>query len=200
MELEYELYKLARNMAWKVLRDCKITVLPLDLMKIIKFYDFRIIPYSKSDYVKSLNAEIQNEDGFSRMVEGQKAIYFNDNVKSKERIRFTVAHELGHCVMNHNLANIKYRNYEIDNPDDSIEEMQANVFARDILMPAIVLHYTNCCTYADIMRLCSVSEASAKIRAERMGVLKKRNKFGLNYLERQVHNQFKDFINIIVNK
>ena len=190
----YEYYKIARNKAWEVLMECKINYFPLDLMKIIKFYNIETKPYSNSDYIKTLNFDIQNGDGFSRIENGQKVIYFNDKKAIKARRRFTIAHELGHCLLGHDLSKTKYRNSETGSNDDPIEEMQANVFARDILMPAVVLHYTNCIKYTDIMRLCDVSETSAQLREERMKVLEARNKFCTSPLEKQVYDNFSNFI------
>ena len=51
--------------------------------------------------------------------------------------------------------------------------MQANVFARDILMPATVLHSLDIKSFEDISRICNVSEQSAKIRYERLLELEK---------------------------
>jgi len=190
----YEYYKIARNKAWNVLIECEVNKLPLDLMKIINFYNIETKPYSESDYIKTLSNEIQNGDGFSRVEDSQKVIYFNDKIGSKARRRFTIAHELGHCILGHNLSKTKYRNSEIDFDSDPIEEMQANVFARDILMPAVVLHYTHNTYYKSIMRICNVSETSAKIREERMEILEIRNKFCLSPLEKQVYKNFRNFI------
>lgn len=78
----------------------------------------------------------------------------------------------------------------MDFDSDPIEEMEANVFARDILMPAVALHYKECLNYIDIMGLCNVSKTSAKIREERMKILEERNKFCLSPLEKQVYNNF----------
>ena len=190
----YESYKIARDKAWKVLKECGINRLPLNLMEIIKFYNIKVKYYSKNDYIKTLSFDIQNGDGFLRIENGQKIIYFNDKKGTKSRRRFTIAHELGHCLLGHDLSKTKYRNSEIDLNNDPIEEMQANVFARDILMPAIVLHHTGCIKYTDIMRLCDVSETSAQIREQRMKVLEARNKFCTSPLEKQVYNNFEDFI------
>ncbi len=192
----YEYYKIARNKAWKVLIECGINKLPLDLTKIINFYNIETRSFSNSNYVKTLNFNVQNGDGFSQIENGQKIIYFNDKKGAKVRRRFTIAHELGHCLLGHLKDNNKtfYRNSEIDLPNNSIEEMQANVFARDILMPAIILHCTNCINYKDIKKLCNVSETSAKIREERMKILEQKSKFCLNNSEKQVFNNFANFI------
>ncbi len=61
-------------------------------------------------------------------------------------------------------------------------------------MSAIVLHYTGCINYKDIMKLCNVSETSAKIREDRIKLLEARNKFCTSPLEKQVYDNFKDFI------
>lgn len=190
----YKIYKIARNRAWEVLIECKIDKFPLNLMKIINFYDIKVKYYSQSDYIKTLSPEIQNGDGFSTIENGQKVIYLNDKKGTKARRRFTIAHELGHCLLGHDLSKTKYRNSERDLSDDPIEEMQANIFARDILMSAIVLHYTGCINYKDIMKLCNVSEISAKIREKRMKTLEERNKFCTSPLEKQVYGNFENFV------
>jgi len=193
--ISYEYYKFARNRAWKTLIECGINELPLDLTKIVKFYNIETMVYSKSAYIETLNYEIQNGDGFSRIENGQKVIYFNGKKGSKARRRFTIAHELGHCLLGHDLNRQKYLNSEILSINDTIAEIQANIFARDILMPAVVLHYTGCIEYEDIIKLCDVPEISAKIREKRIKILEKRNKFSLSPLESQVFNNFTNFIN-----
>lgn len=186
----YYHYCIARNKAWEVLIKCKISSLPLDLNLIKKYYEIKIIPYSKAKNFNRFTEDMKNGDGFSREKNGQKIIYFNDKKGTFERRRFTIAHELGHCLLEHDLSKIKYRNSEMDFDSDPIEEMEANVFARDILMPAVVLHYNECLNYIDILGLCSVSKTSAKIREKRMKILEERNKFCLSPLEKQVYNNF----------
>lgn len=72
--------------------------------------------------------------------------------------------------------------------------MQANIFARDLLMPAVVLAKTNITTASEISNICKVSNQSAEIRADRLAELIQRNKFGMSPLERQVHKQFDNYI------
>ncbi len=128
----YSCYCAARNKAWEVLIHCKITSLPLNLNLIAEYYKIKIIPYSKAKNYKNFNQEIKDGDGFSTILNSQKIIYFNDKNRTIQRIRFTIAHELGHCLLEHDLIKTKYRNSETGLPEDSIEEIQANVFARDI--------------------------------------------------------------------
>ena len=132
-------------------------------------------------------------DGFTTLVGYKKAIYLNERKGTTQRRRFTMAHEIGHIVLDHPINPIIYRNSEVDE-NQSPTEIQANIFARDLLMPAGVLAKLHVTTVDEIMRICNVSYTSAQIRLERLTELYKRNKFGAHPLERQVISQFSDFI------
>ena len=75
-----------------------------------------------------------------------------------------------------------------------MQELEANIFARDILMPATVLAALDIHTPEEIMALCDISYQSARIRAERLELLYRTNKFNAHPLEKQVREQFDDFI------
>ena len=189
----YEHYKKARDMSWKALLDSGINSLPVDLWKIAEHFDMRIHPYSKSDLIRFLKEDVSQGDGFITYIGGKKEIFVNDKIESKPRRRFTVAHELGHGILNHDISKVHFRNSEIDSQTD-MQELEANVFARDILMPATVLAALNIHTPEEIMKLCDVSRRSAEIRAERMEELYRRNMFNRHPAERKVRELFDDFI------
>ena len=101
--------------------------------------------------------------------------------------RYTIAHEIGHILIG---------------KDSS--EYEAERFAIGILAPACVLWGLDIHEPEDISRLCNISITSAKIRAERMKLLYKREqeflqKYGRSCflqlpLEQKVYKQFQDFI------
>ena len=174
----YKYYKIARDKAWECLIQTNTNSLPISLNKIIKYYNLGAVLFDDN----TNEAFIKNN-----------IIYINKNL-SNTRGRFTIAHELRHILLNHkNLSHSIHS--ESDNTN--IEEFQANIFARGLLMPAIVLKELNCITPPDISNICNVSLQSARYRAERMQELLRRDKFNLSPLERQVYNNFKDFINNI---
>lgn len=186
----YQNYKQARDKAWKTLIECGINKLPVNLATIAKFYNITIIKYSKS------NDKTLTGDGFSTMVDGKLIIYYNDIDYPVTRQRFTVAHELGHCRSGHVSEGKKTFRYnsETDKYKDP-KEIQANVFARDLLMPATVLHSLNTNSVEEIARICNVSMQSAEIRFNRLMELNKRGMYNKHSLERQVYNNFEDYIN-----
>ena len=174
----YEYYKIARDKAWKCLIETNINTLPVNLSQVLDYYNVKLKTFSSNDK----QAFIEN------------TTIFLNNQLIKTRARFTVAHELGHILLNHN--NLAHTIHN-ENDNKNIEEYQANIFARCLLMPAIVLKEINCIEPQDIANICNVSLQSAIYRSERMKELLKRNKFNLSHLERQVYNNFKDFINSI---
>ncbi len=185
----YNNYKIARNKAWKTLIECKICELPLNLAKVINHYGIYLIKYSDSDYIRRHSSP--TEDGYSRLMDKKPVIYYND-AKPIHRVRFTIAHEIGHILLGHlSKGETLHRNTELDTQD--FKEQQANIFARDILMPAVVIHHLTS-SHTDISNLCNVSEQSAYIRWERLQELRRRNKFCLHSLERQVFKNFSAYI------
>lgn len=189
----YMYYEIARDMAWQVLLACGIVSLPVDLNRIAEHYAIQIVRYSTCALAQLFNPEAISGDGFITKVNDNKIIFLNDRIKTVGRRRFTVGHELGHGVMEHPLTHIITRNSEIDSKTDPIE-MQANVFSRDILMPACVLHEIGVKTVEEIMQICNISKTSAEIRLERLTMLRERGKFYTSPLEAQVREQFDDFI------
>lgn len=186
----YTEYKIARDKSWEVLIECKIHTLPLNLPQIAKYYNITIIKYSES------NDKTLNGDGFSTIVNGRLVIYYNDIDSSITRQRFTIAHELGHCLLGHVKENIRTFRYNSETDKyKNPKEMQANVFARDILMPATILHSLGISSADEIANICNVSMQSAEIRFNRLMELNKRGMYNKHPLERQVFNNFKDYIN-----
>lgn len=170
--MNYNDYKIARDRAWQTLIETNVNILPINLKEIFNYYNI------------GLKTFINNTDeAFIK----NNIIYFNKNYNIK-RIRFTLAHELGHILLNHeNLNHMIHKN-------NNVEEYQANIFARCLLMPAIVLKELNCIEPQHISNICEVSLQAAEYRSKRMKELLLKNKFNLSPLERQVYNNFKNFI------
>lgn len=189
----YDLYKEARDMAWKTLIDCEISSLPVNLSIIADRYHIEFILYSECTYMNRFPSEVLSGDGFITKVNGIKTIFMNDKKGNRGRRRFTGGHELGHGVMGHPLDNIIARNSEYDSKDNPLET-QANIFSRDILAPSCVLNALGVTTVQEIMKICDISKISAEIRLKRLQLLRTRSAFGFSPLERQVYKQFEKFI------
>ena len=132
------------------------------------------------------------EVGVSILDRNKWYIVYDDTI-SKQRARYTIAHELGHIILGHPIkAGYHARTIDTNKPET---EWQADRFAAGLLAPACVLWALDLHTVDEIRTICDISYASAEIRAARMEVLYKRNKFLLSSLERRVFANFRDFIN-----
>lgn len=180
--MNYEIYKNVRNASWQCLIDCAICALPVSLSTICRRFDIRII---KNSFL-SMNQLKDNERGKSGLFQNQITIIIRDT-DPMEVQRYTIAHEIGHILIG---------------KDSS--EYEAERFAIGILAPACVLWGLNIHEPEDIAKLCNISITSAKIRAERMNLLYKREqdffkKYGRSCflqspLEQKVYKQFQSFI------
>ncbi|MEZ3454296.1 MAG: ImmA/IrrE family metallo-endopeptidase [Oscillospiraceae bacterium] len=184
--MNYGVYQNVRNASWQCLIDCSIGSLPVPISHICEIYGGKTVNNSDVHI-------LQGGQSGQIIVDGNEfSIIVNDN-ESVNRIRFTIAHELGHYLLGHlgsDITNLN-RGYDSIKP---IQETEADIFASRLLAPACVLWGINAQTVEQISEVCGISYAAAKIRAERMEVLRKRGKFLTSPLERKVYQQFENYI------
>lgn len=194
--MDYSKYKQSRNLTWQILISHNITELPVKVSQICKAMRIRVISYSAGcKTLTNFEDYALNNDGFTF----NNIIFYNDKC-NVGRQRFTVAHELGHCLLHGGNGLYNREPNEQDNPI----EQEANVFASRLLAPACVLWGLGVTNSKQISDLCNISMQSADFRMERMNELyqreedfiQKRGKscFLLSPLEKQVYNQFKTYI------
>lgn len=159
--------------------------MPINLKELARNNNWILASYSEvKKYGKLDDSIIANNLGITIFINNRYLILFDDKIPTSVK-RFTIAHEIGHIVLNHknNLINEKIR------------ETQASMFAARLLMPMCVLYECKVCCPKDIQNLCGVSFTSATYRFNRLELLKQRNKFYTDNLEVIVSNLFKPFIN-----
>lgn len=181
--MNYGCYKNARNGAWQCLIDYKINSFPVKVSQIVRQAGIVLLKNS------AVNLLSENESGTTLLQRGKLYIIYDDE-QSPQRCRFTVAHELGHIFLGH-MFNSNGNGFLTE--DDA--EHSANVFARDLLAPACVLHELQILSAVEISQLCNISFEAATYRAKRMQDLEKRNAFYMHPLEQKVIKQFNQFIN-----
>lgn len=181
----YKRYQNARDAAWKALIDFRVCELPVSLSMICKDLGITILDN------KNANELQPGENGIAVMQKDKWYIIF-DGTDIYGKQRFTIAHELGHVLMGHEMKNGYYTRR--DNIVKPADETEADIFASRLLAPACVLWGINAYTAEQISKVCSISHAAATIRAERMEVLRKRGKFLTSPLEQQVYKQFEKYI------
>jgi Zn-dependent peptidase ImmA (M78 family)/DNA-binding XRE family transcriptional regulator len=114
---------------------------------------------SRGVLVFGLADDDQDVDAFSFWQSGRPYIFVNV-AKSAERIRFDLAHELGHLVMHRGVVTARTRRYELD----------ANSFASAFLIPAdgLLPQLVSRPGFADVMTLKAYWRVSAAAMARRL--------------------------------
>ena len=194
--MNYDDYKRARDLSWRVLLNTGTRELPVKVSRICRGYGVTLRSYQVgAPLIRELGLEAQCDisDGFT-VRSGDRCYVFYNMEQPPGRVRFTIAHELGHVLLGH-LGDGEHTVYNRESSsEDALEEHTANVFASRLLAPACVLHALGAVTPEQIAAVCDISMAAARFRAGRMGVLEQRGKYGASPLQRQVLAQFQPYI------
>ena len=124
-------YTFAGNMARKVIKDCKLTKVPTELIKIFQILGLKYIELSDAEDI----------DGAILEIESKPAIAVLNRAKPIQRQRFTLAHELGHIFLEHSkrdLYDAEESRADAENPmvrTKPPKEVEADIFASELLIP-----------------------------------------------------------------
>lgn len=97
-----------------------------------------------------------SKDGFTIYKDGNYNIFISKLENKTKRNRFTLAHEVGHIVLNHHKL-LKHDLIKFNENTKIIFERQANIFAENILMP---VHLVKKFIYEDPKTLSTIFEVS----------------------------------------
>lgn len=189
-------YNLIHQIVNDIYINADITQFPVDILSIIdSFRNIKIISYST--YAKDLNLTKEeflecftSDDGFSvfSKAKNKYIIFFNDFIdNSKQRMRWTATHELGHILCKHHLlSSDNLTNDEIY----AFKEREANHFASMLLAHSTILNELNLVSSKDIEFYCDLSCSAAKFRFDNY----KKNSIYTTSSDRYILRNFKKFI------
>ena len=153
-----------------LLRD-NIISFPINPFIIINEHKWGLITYTELAkenciHITQVVKAFQSEDGFTMYDGVNYTIAYNDTIKSKGRIRFTLMHEIGHILLTHLVdfkETILMRN-SVSEEKYNILEKETNVFARNILSPVIVVNELKLISKEEIIYYFEISETAADTR------------------------------------
>lgn len=128
-------YDAIRSTVADLIEDWGISTYPFNIWSLLRKMGIRTIAYSSLSFDKRKELLSKSKDAFTvyppDFNPAKTIIFYNDEIRDRERIRFTLAHELGHLVLAH--------------PDDYDEkyEHEADIFANYLLVPApLIFEYS----------------------------------------------------------
>lgn len=137
-------YARAQKLAYDTVKNSNQSTLPISVKKIIKgFKNLHIQKFSTFAKKRGFSLEetyelLDTKEGCLWMrKDGSYLILYNDMVDNKGRVRFTLAHELGHFLLKHNERNNKTQisRYSLTAEEYDAFEKEANYFAKRLLAP-----------------------------------------------------------------
>ena len=188
----YAIYRDIRDSAWKCLLNFRVNSLPVNVLAIARTANIHVIRNSL------VNKLVEEEKG-KALTDGRDWIIVYDDTQPTDVCRFAIAHELGHIFLGHDLKYAKYAGMQ-EFVEKQKAEQQADAFALRLLCPACVLRTLDLTTAEEIAADCKIPLDVAKLRADRMRELTKRNKFFTSPLEKEVYQKFENYLLYEINR
>lgn len=173
--------------------------LPINPFDVCNRLGIPIVSYSEAcDY--GFHAIIQkiscvDVDGFCCKGNGDNYIILYDNARTpKERINFTIAHELGHIVLGH-LKNVTMRPRYMTNRRNDPLEKEADAFAGELIRPPIPFVLIGWNLPDNIRAICNITYEAATVCSKLVRTLQKKRNHPRYFKEFHFyHTQFFDFL------
>lgn len=129
-------YDEIRSTVADLIEDWGVSVYPFSIWSLLRKMNIKTMPYSALPQAKRQDLLDKYPDAFTVYPPDfnprKTTIYYNDEDVDRDRIRFTLAHELGHLVLEH------------PDTDEETYEHEANIFANYFLAPApLILEYSS---------------------------------------------------------
>lgn len=201
-------YSRAERAAYELLRISNSQELPVKVKKLSKLFpNLKIKTYSWFGKKRGMTYEevcdfANSNEGccYYEKLKDRYLILYNETVENKGRIRWTIAHELGHFMLKHNEVSNRsvVGRSNLSNEEYDVYEKEANCFARTLLAPPTVIVNLGRITVEDISYLCEVSfNAASNI----ISFLNTGQQKGYGYsFNSNVRRMFNDYIFKIKNK
>lgn len=156
----------ARHTALSLLKECKITDAPVKLNEVFKqvrnSFDVSVLGATEAEIGSKIDAITKREGG-------EIYILYNKS-RHVHRQRFSFAHELGHLHLGH-----VHGGSSIDMNSGGLDEIEANQFAAQLLMPPSFLRNDIKAGLKDVATLAKkydVSEEAMWWQVDKAGLLK----------------------------
>lgn len=153
--------------AWETLLEEGIAGFPIKPSQIARKRGYHVFTYDQ--YIQATGRSLielarrYGTDGFTLQIHGEYAVFYNPT-SSIPRIRWTLAHELGHILLGH----AALCRFAEAGEGKSREDREADRFAADLLCPMPPLYRCGLKSPEELARLCDLSLQAAGIQWQRL--------------------------------
>lgn len=169
----YARYDYVIRKACEFLEQFEINSFPIDPISIIKKQKWGIVEYSELmiDFNCSLDRVIKclgSKDGYTILDEYNYTISYNNVDKPKDRILFTIMHEIGHIYLNHlkDFEKTRLSRGGLNEDENKVLENEANAFARNVLAPVSIVQHLKIKSPSNLSYRFGISPDAARARLD----------------------------------
>ncbi len=168
-------YDLINNIIIRIFKEYDIYSFPLDCFNLLKSFNISFYQYSSlSGKLAEYSIKCSN-DAYCY----KDKIFYNDRV-NKNRVNFSLMHELGHIALNHGKIHTLKK------------EQEANYFASHILAPRMTIHYSGCRNYIDVAKMFNISREAAQYAFDDYRRWHRRAVYRMSSLDKAMYSHFYD--------
>lgn len=152
--------------------ECGIRWLPIDPFAIYEQHGWHLFTWKEARQILGdrdpLLLKKYGAEARTSIPRGSKEVLtvYDSSITPKTRIRWTLAHEIGHIELGH-LFNHKETALSRSGLTPSkykVLEDEAHLFAAELLVPIAMVRATGCCCPGDIMKIFKISQQAAANR------------------------------------
>lgn len=195
--MPYANYKKVHKAVRELIKKLKVKTMPIDPLWVLDQCKIPCISYSEAlsypQFKKTIfNLKKEKVDAFCYKSDNDYIVFFDDQVQYKDRIPFSIAHEIGHIMLHHHTPidnGIIKRYQNITNRD--YREIEADEFAGELLASAALIKLSGLTNLQDIHNCFKVSYSCAKVS------LKKSKSLSYLTIEENINfyrTQFNDYL------
>lgn len=159
------------NKACEFLLSMGISSVPVNPVSLISRSHWGLITYNElcsavpgGDSVDDIAAACRSRDGFTVFSGRNYCIAYNDTVRVKSRVAFTLMHEVGHIVCGHFSGRATWLCAGLGGDEYRVFEAEANYFAGNVLAPAAVVTACSLQKPELLKAACGLSRLAANAR------------------------------------
>lgn len=166
-------YGFATQRAREFIQEYNIDWLPVDIFEIASSMDIKIKTIEDLSFETGLDRQtlvdeiIYGEDGLAILNpdENRYTIVINEDIEPFGRIRWTIAHEIAHVVLEHlHSGRTSILRWELSDEEYDEMEQEAHIFAGEVLAPKFILYRIGAHASAEIEDICELSKAASRSR------------------------------------
>lgn len=192
-------FQRAEQRADEFLVQQQIDRLPFDPQAALRNLGVRLYTYeemiARYGYTREEVCEsFDSDDGYCSYDadKNKYVVAYNEAIFPVERQRWTLAHELGHIVLDHftDFSQTRLTRGGLTDKEYKVLDQEADAFASEVLAPKLILFETST-SASDIHDVCAISKAAAKNKAKFLSSIRR---FYLSTVAKAIRKQFYGFV------